>query len=126
MQEVLQVLYTLYSGSDLASALSGGLHADEAPGRTDRPYGIVTVISETPAYTFDTTHEHLRVQIDLYSKNNGEVLDLATTAKNLFDDCRLSIAGYDFINMERTMARKVRDVDMWRVILEYIIHCEKQ
>lgn len=125
MKELLTAIYTKYTGCALASSLTGGLHADEAPPETAFPFGVLTVVDVNPIYTMNTVHELARVQFDLFHNNHSSLLDIYDSLRTIFDDCTLSVTGYSFVSMIRSSAQKVRDGDYWRVSVDYMVRYEK-
>lgn len=57
-----------YTGSALASSLTGGLWRDEAKQGVSFPYGVFTVIDSLNTETFTERMEYFRIQFDLWAK----------------------------------------------------------
>lgn len=123
MTSLFAGIYALYNvGGDLKTALTGGLHFEEAPQETDRPYAIYQMLPGRPEYDFDCVFEHVGIQFDIYADSNSTIKDLYTKLTALYDDSRPVATGYSSIIMERKNQIKTRDGDqdqIFRWIVEY-------
>ena len=127
MKELLTAIYSRFTGSALEIDLTGGMHLHQAPLGTAMPYGVFLLVSVTPEYTFDTVHEHVLVQMSLYSDRESavQITDLAAAQPSLYDDCRLDVTGYRFGGMERELSQMFRDDDHWHHMTQYRVVLEK-
>lgn len=128
MKPLFAAIYTKFTGSALATALTGGLHNTQAPLGTSFPFGVMTLVSDVHEWDFVDEYESSRIQFDIYSDaaSPGAALDAAALLWTLFDDCALTISGYTHLYMQRSFAQFLRDDDtVWHYIVEYNILAEK-
>lgn len=108
----------------LYTALSGKLYPGKAPEGTILPYGIF-VSSELPEYTFTSILEDVTVHFDLYHLEHDGVRDLYDNLKALYDNCTLSVTGYNFLKFERMSADMIPDEFYYRQMVEYRVWLHK-
>ena len=125
MKALFEAIAERFSGSALDTALDGQLFAGRAPQGTELPYGSYIQVSDVPSYTFDTTHERVTLQFDLYAREKGQAADLYEVLKAVFDDCRLNVSGYEFGKMERIFAQEIQEKHCWRWIVQHVVKLEK-
>ena len=106
MKAVSTAIYSKFTGSDLASAVSGRFFKGEAPEGTDFPYVVYGLVSDVPDNVFAKHGEESRWQFDLFSaaSSSGEVEDMYGYLKALYDDCSLTITSQTHICMRRELA----------------------
>lgn len=123
MKPLFQAIYTKYSGSSLPASLTGGLHCIEAPMGTSTPYGVYSMPSGVTDFTFDTHFENILIQFDIYADTNSAVQDLCEAWKTVFDDCQLTVTGFDFHKMEREFMMPMSNAEefYYRYMLQYRI-----
>jgi hypothetical protein len=112
------------------TAIGGRLYYERAKQKATLPYAVYNLISDVPDWTFTTFFERARIQFNLYSSDNsdGEVEDMYTALKDLFDWCDLTtITGNVHLYMRRELARLSRDSedDVWDYQVDYEIMMEK-
>ncbi|MFH1633280.1 MAG: hypothetical protein ABIG63_04610 [Chloroflexota bacterium] len=114
-----------FSGdSDLSSALTGGLYLVEAPADYDTyPYGTYFIVSAVPQETFSSTIEQVMIQFNIFhnSATDTTVNDVYDKLTALYDNCTLTVSGYNFISMLRQNTYHLREDDIWQVSVEYMI-----
>ena len=83
-------IFALYNvGGDLKTALTGGLHLEQAPQGTSEPYGVYRIITDRPDYFFTEMHEIITVQFDIYALSDATRTDIYTKLTALYDDSKL-------------------------------------
>lgn len=109
--------------------IGGKLYYERAKQKATLPYAVYHIISDVPEWTFTTYFEKVRIQINLFSSSNsdGEVEDMYTALKALFDWCDLAIVGNVHLYMRRELARLSRDPedDVWCYNVDYEIMTER-
>lgn len=129
LRALIKAIYAHVAGSEFLTLLGKPL-ALHAASSVDLPYAVLTPIAITPGYTFDTVHEHARIQFDVFTENNEAAVTLSESLASLFDDCRLEIEGYRFIGMERMQIRPssegVGTHQVNRVSLDYLVKYERK
>jgi len=104
MKKLSEGIYTLLSGSAFFSDVAGRVFKGQAPDGTDYPFCVYLFISDVPEYTFSEQYERVFLQFSIFSSasSSTEIEDALTHLKSLYDDCALSVTGYDTVWMRRT------------------------
>lgn len=120
MTDLFNALYTAYEASGLASPLSA-FHNTLAPEDAVFPYGVFSLISNVPDWTFTENLENCLIQINLFSNTvkATEVCALFTLLKTTFDFLDLTIANYETISMIRENAILTKVEDVWQYNILY-------
>ena len=129
MKALTQAIYSKFTGSALDTLLGGRLYKLEAPDATPFPYAVYFPVSDLPEYPGGHTIEHLLFQFSLFSSasSSGEIEDLLTSLRALYDDCTLAITGETLIYCIRGNLMTSRDdvetplgtVGIWHYSQEY-------
>jgi hypothetical protein len=106
MKAVTTAIFTKFGGSSLDTAIGGRLYKGAAPDGAEFPYAVYGLVSDIPDNVFAKHGEEARFQFDLFSSasSSGEVEDLYTYLKALYDDCALTITSQTHICMKRELA----------------------
>lgn len=100
-------------GNPLAAALTGKLHYAHLPQASPYPCGVFTTVSSTPAEMFSRTMERVSVQFTIWDRPESDdpavLLDIQAKLIALFNWCRLSLTGWNFIAMKKTRQQFGRD-----------------
>lgn len=117
------------SGTDLYADVSGRLYKGRAPEGADYPYVVYFVVSDVPEYPGTKTLERVRIQFSLYSSNasSGEVEDMLTHLRSLYDDCSLTITSNTLIYFIRENLATMKEdhttpagtIGVWHYAQEY-------
>ena len=105
--------------------LGSALHVIEVNEGIALPYTVLTIVSETPGYTFSSMSERTVVQFDVYAQGKVQVFTMAEALRDAFDDCVLDVPGYAFGKFEREFSQPLKDGDAWRVIIQYVAQLQK-
>jgi len=83
----------------------------EAPQETEFPYVVFFVVSNTPEYPGGKTIEQFLLQFSLFSaaSGSGEIEDMLTHLRTLYDDVVLTITGNTEIYFIRGNLVTMRD-----------------
>lgn len=123
-----------YTGSALASSLTGGLWRDEAKQGVSFPCGIFTVIDSLNTETFTEDMEFFRIQFDLWAQYSSSTTDaratldtLESALRTLFDNATLTISGWTNIGMRWIGTRPgySEDDQVVGLIVEYETYIQK-
>lgn len=104
MKALTQAIYAKCgSGTSLYSAIGGRLYDTRAPDSPTYPYVVYLVVSDLSDPTFTEQLEDLLIQFSIFSADtsSGQVKDIFTALKALYDDCDLSVTGETFLYMRR-------------------------
>lgn len=105
------------------TALSGKFYKGQAPQTTTGLYCCYFFHAEVPEYYFGGKRfENVIVQFDLYSDaSSSETIENARDyLVALFDDCKLTVSGFEHYLFERTNGALTQDDDgTWDYMLEY-------
>ncbi len=95
MKALATAIFAKLSGSALDTAIGGRLFMRLAPDGTDYPYAVYLVVSAVPDDTFAKNGEEVLVQFSVFSvaSSPGEIQDIVTNLRALYDDCILTITG---------------------------------
>lgn len=111
-------------------ALSGRLYNTVAPQGSAYPYAVFQLVSGAPDWTFTEDFESALIQISIFDNgtSSGTVCDIYSAINDLFDNCALSVSGYDHIYMWRESNQLIRDEEegTWQYIVQYRIYLEEQ
>ena len=134
MKILTTALYGKFAGSTLETAVNGRLFKGRAPEGAEYPYVVFFLVSDTPDWTFKNSFEYALVQFSLFSSasSSGEVEDMYTYLKTLYDDCSLTLAGSVLTWMKRQQATlTVEDhttaagtTEVWHYAVDYDILTE--
>lgn len=103
--DILKGIKTKYTGSELASVLTGGLWDMQAPEGTVFPYATVQIISNMNYPVFTNNMEFFRIHFNIVSDNmnkdatNVGINALESALRTLFDGEQLSGTGWTTTNM---------------------------
>ena len=112
---------------ELKAATPGGIHLDEAPVGTTEPYVVVSIVGDTPEYTFTHGFENVIIRFEIYHKSASTV-GLSTAWKELtecFDLCGLAVTGYNTIWMRRINGDTTIDDGVRVALLDYELFVRK-
>ena len=131
MKVLFQAIYTLFSTeNDFNTAMGGRLylyHADQE--NATFPYCVYSKPVGVSNYTFVEDQEEILVQFSIFSNKNSanEIETAFEYLKSLFDDCTLTVSGWNFIFMHRAADRLIRDNgnNVWQHDVDYNILLEK-
>jgi hypothetical protein len=127
VSDVLAAVSAKFSTSNtLNTALAGKFYRHEAPRGAYLPYGVYTLVVDTPMDSFDGTIENVEIQIDLFSTTAAECDSLYSKCKSLFDDCSLSPTGYTHLAMFRDREIDLSDENLRRWSVNYTIMAEER
>lgn len=134
MKAVTTAIFSKFSGSALDTAIGGRLYKGQAPEGAEFPYAVYGLVSDIPDVAFSLHGEESRWQFDLFSaaSSSGEVEDLYTYLKALYDECDLTITSQTHIWMRRENAiLMVEDYvtpagtqKVWHYAVDYMILTE--
>ena len=134
MKDVSVAVTTKFNSSvggihnNLYTLVSGKFYKEWATQGVTMPYVVYHIIDNVSTWTFDKTHEAVRVQFDLFSAQESslEVENMFLYLKEIYDWCTLTMTDHIFISMNREMSRLVREQEdrNWHYIVDYIVKIE--
>lgn len=110
------------------TAISSQFYLNTAPQGISKPYAVYSMITDTTDYNFTSTFDEALIQIDIIDDNqSSDILDTADKCMTLFDDCLLTVAGYQVIKMERDFNWFIEDADeeIQRYTIQYSVNLRK-
>jgi hypothetical protein len=124
MKELAAAITTRFNtANSLKTALGGQLYPYEAAQSAVFPYGVYYFIDENTDYDFSDERRDIFSQFSLFSESSSpsEAFTLGSHAQTLFDNAKMTLAGFDLIQFKRTGSRLLRDEEMntYTMILEY-------
>jgi len=124
MTDLFNAIYTAYEESALESSLQA-FHNTLAPENAVFPYGVFSLISDVPDWSFTENFENYLIQINLFSEtvDATEICALFTQLKTAFDFLDLNIANYETISMvrENSILTKVENVWQYNVLYRVLL-----
>lgn len=122
MTDLFVAIYTRYLDTALASSLTA-LHNTLAPEDAVFPYGVFSLISDVPDWTFSENLENCLVQFNLFSNtvDATEICALFTLLKTAFDFFDLTIANYETVSLTRANSILTRVERVWQYNVTYRI-----
>jgi len=126
MKDLFESIYTRYQATGLTTLLSA-FYNTEAPEDAVFPYGIFSLVSDTPDWTFSENFENCLIQFDLFSKtvNAVEVCSLYEFLKDAFDFQDLFINNHITVSMVRENSNLIRAEDVWQFSITYRVMLQK-
>lgn len=120
MTDLFNALYTRYLAASLSGSLSA-LHNTIAPEKAVFPYGVFSLISNVPDWTFTENTENCLVQFNLFSDtvDATQICALFELLKTAFDFLDLTIANYETVSMIRENAILTRVENVWQYNVLY-------
>jgi len=129
MKDVLKAIYDQAVAEDnFMDALSDQFYLNSAPQSIDKPYAVFQLITNSADYNFSSTFDVSEIQIDIIDVNSSSnILTLADKCMTDFDDCTLTVAGYQFLRMERDWNSLTEDPteEIQRYTVQYSIWTRK-
>jgi len=129
MKDVIKAIYDKFSAAnDFKTAIDSQFYLNVAPQSISRPYAVFQLITNTATYNFTSTFDDAEIQIDILADNDSsDILDIADKCMTLFDDCILTVAGYQFMNMERDWNTLIEDAEeeIQRYTIQYMVSTRK-
>lgn len=134
LAEAIMARYNSGAGAAFKAVTPGGLWLEDAPQFADeadkKDYAVFGFPNIGHEETFTSNMEDPLVQFTLVSfdRDAKAVGDMFTKLKALFDQCELTVAGFDFIEMRRDVSNLVRDPedDAWDFMVDYQVQLQKQ
>ena len=128
MKALFKAVYDKYlTANDFRTAVSQ-FYLNNAPQGISRPYSVYQLITNIADYNFTSTFDEAELQIDIIDDNaSSDILDYADKCMALFDDCELSVTGYQFLKMERDWNQLSEDPEeeIQRYTIQYTIWLRK-
>jgi hypothetical protein len=129
MKDVIKAIYDKFTTSNtFKTAISSRFYLNSAPQAASKPYSVFQLITNTATYNFTSTFDDSEIQIDIIDDNNtSDILDVADKCMTLFDDCQLTVSGYQFMKMERDFNMLIEDQEgeIQRYTIQYTISTRK-
>ena len=97
--DIMKGIKTKYTGSALATALTGGIHDTQAPEGTAFPYAVVQAFAMTDE-TYTEKVEFYRIQFNIITNNLNKsavttgLNALESALRTLFDNTKLTVSGW--------------------------------
>ena len=128
LKALIKSIYDQYLiANDFRTAVSQ-FYLNNAPQGISRPYSVFQLITNTADYNFTSTFDEAEIQIDIIDDNDSsDILDYADKCMALFDDCTLTVAGYQFLKMERDWNQLSEDPleEITRYTIQYTVWIRK-
>lgn len=128
MKELQEAIVTTFSTSQLYTD-GVRLYFARAPESVTYPYIVFHLITDVMESTFSSEFEDFTVQFSCFSDKNSstEVNNLFTGIKTIYDDCKVSVSGYDLISFVRDLSFIDTDIENsdWSYVIQYKVLIEK-
>jgi hypothetical protein len=128
MKALLKGIYDKYLTANTFRTVVPRFHLNNAPQSSSKPYAIFQLITNVADYNFTSTFDEAEIQIDIIASNvSSNILDYADYCMDLFDDCTLTVTGYQFIKMERDWNALIEDPEeeIQRYTIQYTVWLRK-
>jgi len=100
MLELSKAIHTKATGSTMMSYVGNRFFKGRAPTGTIYPNICYFVVTDNPERGFSERYEHIEVQFSIFSDDMNSSMEVETAYNHLatlYDECTLSIIGYDLI-----------------------------
>lgn len=131
-------IYTLYNTANTlktalyVSATYPGMYLNAAPQHAPYPYCVYFIVTDDYDIDFSDERESVLVQFNLFDENSSSsnVGSILEKLKSLFDDCALTVSGWNDLFMVRNFVIPNNDFSQDTPIqgysTEYEVTLEKQ
>ena len=128
MKELIKAVYDRsLTVNDFRTAVSQ-FYLNNAPQGISKPYSVFQLITNIADYNFTSTFDEAEIQVDIIDDNtSSDILDYAYKCMALFDDCQLTVSGYQFMKMERDWNQLSEDPEeeIQRYTIQYTVWLTK-
>ena len=128
MKALFKAIYDKYlTTNDFRTAVSQ-FYLNNAPQGITAPYAVFSLIINVADYNFTSTFDEAEIQIDIIASNvSSNILDYADKCMALFDDCTLTVTGYQFLRMQRDWNSLIEDPEeeIQRYTIQYTVWLRK-
>lgn len=109
MKDLFTAIYTKFATTPYSSFYNAvtGLFIETAPQNIDYPYATYHLVSNSHDYSWTSTFEEAAIDFNLISDSTAGVLEITQLyekLKEVYDDCALSVTGYNHLRMRRENA----------------------
>lgn len=118
MSDVFNILGTAVADkwdatAALVSAVTGGLHYDEAPEKSIPPYAIYSMIAGPRLSTYTSEIENIDLTFEIYvaKQSPADCFTIFNLLTNVFDDVVLSVTGFKMVRCDRGDSTPEKDPD---------------
>ncbi len=120
MTDVFNAIYTHYSGTQLASILTE-LYNTLGPEKPTYPYGVYSLISNVPDWTFTEETEELLLQFNLFSRtsDSAQICNVFEQLKTAFDFAEFVMDSFELISITRVNAILLKEEKVWQYNVTY-------
>jgi hypothetical protein len=129
MKDILKAIYDKFSvANDFKTAIASQFYLNNAPQSISKPYAVFQLITNTTDYNFTSTFDEAEIQIDIIDDNtSSDIMGIADKCMTLFDDCELTVAGHQFLKMEREWNSLSEDPEeeIQRYTIQYTVWTRK-
>jgi len=123
MKSLVEAIYSKYSHDTLPLSF----HVVDA--NQSLPYCLFFFINSTPEYSFNSVSEETEIQFSVFAKTGNAVMEFMSDIKGIYDDCELTVAGYNFVKMERLITTSFQndfDNESWHGVVTYKVILHKE
>lgn len=126
MTDLFAAIITRYEAVGLSNSLTG-LWNTQAPQEAVFPYGVFSLISDVPEWTFTEDFENCLLQFNLFSDKSDpvEICALFELLKTAFDFLDLTISNYETVSLVRENSILTRIEDVWQYNVTYRVVLQK-
>lgn len=126
MTDLFAAIMIRYADIDLSNSLTG-LYNTQALQDVVFPYGVFSLISDVPEWTFSENFENCLLQFNIFSDKSDpvQICALFELLKTAFDFLELTIANYKTVSMIRENSILTRIEDVWQSNVTYRVILQK-
>ena len=126
MKVLFDGIYTLFSGSALATSLTNRMYFVTGRQGGAYPYCVYGPISNVNDLTFTETAENTVIQFDLFDDGNDptNILAYFEQLKTIYDNATITVSGFNHIMFYREEDFLSQDIDetdklFWQLSVQY-------
>jgi len=120
-------IYTLFNTVNDFNSAVDDLYFVEAKQNADMPFAVFHIIANDldPYFADNPKIDTYLIQFSIFSDASGptEAGNIFNYLNTLYDNCTLTVSGYDFVSMSREHSNLLRDPEneIWHYVVDYEI-----
>ena len=129
MNELQAAIYNKFNASTTHGCytnVGGRFYLHKAPQNSSFPFIVYFPVTDMDEVDFSDEREDFLIQFSIFSENNSpyEAGTILGNLKSFFDDCTLTVTGYNHLRFSRTMTIPNNDITVVPPVFGYSVDYE--